>query len=102
VGADALLLMCNAATHDIAFGLPAPPQGSRRNLAIDTSGVMLPECSPRGRRLVDNSRAHRVQDHFSAILLQGNRHAEDREQLARAICNLNLIFNLFHQGPDST
>jgi len=77
VGADALLLMCNAATHDIAFGLPAPPQGSRRNLAIDTSGVMLPECSPRGRRLVDNSRAHRVQDHFSAILLQGNRHAEE-------------------------
>ncbi len=71
-GEDALLLMFNADPHDIDFDLPALPQGSRWNLAIDTSRAPLPELRAAGTEtLVDNSGTYRLQAHSSAIFLIG-------------------------------
>jgi glycogen operon protein len=75
-GDDALLLMFNADTRDIDFGLPALPQGSRWNLAVDTSRVTPPDLPAAGAvTSVDHSRAYRLQARSSAIFLASKQES---------------------------
>jgi glycogen operon protein len=67
---DALLLMFNADMHDIDFELPALPQGSHWNLAVDTCRVTpLPVLGAEAVLEPATSRAHRLQGHSSAVFL---------------------------------
>jgi glycogen operon protein len=80
-GNHALLLMFNADTHDIEFGLPALPQGLRWNLAVDTSRATPLELFTAGAEtLADNSRAYRLQAHSSAIFLARERESASEQR----------------------
>jgi hypothetical protein len=68
--------MFNADTRDIDFGLPALPQGSRWNLAVDTSRVTPPDLPAAGAvTSVDHSRAYRLQARSSAIFLASKQES---------------------------
>ena len=78
---DALLLMFNAGIHDIDFALPALPQGSHWNLAVDTSRVTpLSVLAAGAAPGPATSRAHRLQGHSSAIFLATKQNSESGQR----------------------
>jgi glycogen operon protein len=69
-GDDALLLMFNAAAHDIRFSLPALPHGARWGLAIDTSRATQPDVPTAAVHTgTDHAEAYRLEARSSAIFL---------------------------------
>jgi glycogen operon protein len=69
-GQDALLMMFNASTNGIDFGLPGLPQGFRWHLAVDTSRSAPQDLFAAGEEMaVDRSKPYNLQARSSAILV---------------------------------
>jgi glycogen operon protein len=69
-GRDALLLMFNASTNGIDFGLPALPQGFRWHVAVDTSRSAPKDPFTAGEETaVDSSKPYGLEARSSAIFV---------------------------------
>jgi len=69
-GRDALLLMFNASTDGIDFGLPALPQGIRWHLAVNTSRSAPQDLFTAGEEMAaDSSKPYNLEARSSAIFV---------------------------------